>query len=71
MTRKPKFRPGAEPLSLLDVIGAVQDGRWLYWCGRPKHPSVIANMKVSTVSTGARAGIVRAAIPTENEGGPA
>lgn len=50
------YRRGAEVADLAALEKAINDGRWLYWCNRVKHPQVIANMSLNTVRAALRYG---------------
>ena len=56
--RKPKFKKGAQVKSLNELIDLILYGSWVYWADRPKHPNVLANMTVSSLRAGIRAGVV-------------
>jgi len=46
----------------------LNDGLWVYYRGRPKHPSIIYNMTLQTVLGGLEAGVFAEAIFNEEEG---
>ena len=61
----PKYRPGPVLERIDQVVEAFRGRWWLYYGGVVKHPSIIANMSLSTIMAALHAGRIRYAIPTE------
>jgi len=49
MPKPHKFRLGQKLDSLDNLETCLFFGRWIYLRGRPKHPSIFANMQVNTI----------------------
>jgi hypothetical protein len=63
--RPHKYIPG-EPFSTLGELRAwLESGGWVYWHGRPKHPSIIISLQFRCILSGLRHGIFYRAMPNE------
>jgi len=51
-----KYRKGATINSITSLAVELEIGRWIYYKGKPLHPSFILHMTFSTVLGGLRAG---------------
>lgn len=49
-----KYRKGGTINSITSLAEELQAGRWIYYKGRPLHPSFILHMTFSTVLGGLR-----------------
>ena len=56
--RAKMFRKGAPVPDVAAVGRALEEGRWLYWHDRPKHPSIIVSMQFRTVLGALRMGLI-------------
>lgn len=44
--KEKKFKPGKPFSNVHELIIWLNDGNWVFWHGKPKHPSVIANQQL-------------------------
>lgn len=55
----PKYRPGPCIENLHELLRAIEQGRWIYYAGSVKHPSVISNMSLATLRGAVKYGRLR------------
>lgn len=68
MPRKRKFRPGPVIPHVVVLVAALDTDTWIYWKGRPKHPTFLANLPYQVLRTAVRRGRLRIAVPNDEEG---
>lgn len=49
-----KFKMGNPFQSMCEFVDWIEAGKWVFWCGMPQHPHVIANMFYSTLQNAVR-----------------
>lgn len=47
--RKLKYRVGDPFINIHELVAWLQAGKWVYWHGKPKHPTIISNQSLSTL----------------------
>ena len=50
MSRPKKFKQGEPITNITELYDWVFSGGWVYLHGRPKHPTIIQNMMLMTIS---------------------
>lgn len=68
MPRARVFRPGRPIEGLMDLVQCIEDGCWIYWQGRPKHPAVMAALQLSTLRLIGKGGRVFVALRIAEHG---
>ena len=63
--KKLKFSKGSKIQNLQELVDALQVGLWIYWKNRPKHPTVLWNMKLNTLRDACTQGLLYVAVPEE------
>ena len=59
---KKKFTKGRKIDSIADLVFVLQNGIWVYWEDRPKHPSILWNMQLRTLRDAVARGILYVAL---------
>jgi len=67
MKRKKKYMPGDYIVNHLEFYLWTTHGGWVYWKGRPKHPTFIWSMPYRTVAGLIDKGVFRKAILNTKE----
>ena len=65
MPRPNKYLPGNKKTCIHELIALLRLGCWVYWHGRPKHPSFLLSMQLNALIGIAGKGLLRLAVPNE------
>lgn len=68
MARQAKFSPGHEIKDIYELISLLKLGCWIYWQGRPKHPSFLLSMQLNALIFRVGQRSFRLAIPNRQSG---
>lgn len=71
MAKARKFQPGNTIRDIYELIALLRIGCWVYWWGRPKHPSFLLSMQLNALIGLTDAGRFRLAVPVEQPAGEA
>jgi len=62
MPRKLKFKPGEAIRTINDFDEWTDNGGWIYWFGKPKHPSILANQQYAALRNFIKQGCLKKAV---------
>jgi len=62
MSRKLKFKPGKAIRTINEFDKWTDNGGWIYWFGRPKHPSILANQQHNALRNFIKCGYLKKAV---------